>query len=200
MTQREPDHIGVDDPDVALMLEFQSGSEEAFVKLYRRYRDRLFNFARRILGDTARAEEATQDAFLKLYSARQKYRANSRFSTYIFRITRNHCLNILARHETTRVDRDREVENAPTGGATAETAIDAGRLRIAVREALRNLPEKQATALVLTHFDGMSYREVATVLAVSESATKSLIHRARQRLSTELRGWMDRNREMNHAV
>lgn len=200
MTQREPDHIGVDDPDVALMLEFQSGSEEAFVKLYRRYRDRLFNFARRILGDTARAEEATQDAFLKLYSARQKYRANSRFSTYIFRITRNHCLNILARHETTRVDRDREVENAPTGGATAETAIDAGRLRIAVREALRNLPEKQATALVLTHFDGMSYREVATVLAVSESATKSLIHRARQRLSTELRGWTDRNREMNHAV
>ena len=188
------------DPDVALMLELKAGDEEAFVKLYRQYRDRLFNFSRRLLGDAALAEEATQDVFLKLYRARERYTPTSRFSTYVYRIARNHCLNLKARHENTRVDRHRVAEEVGSHAATAEAMVERSELRAALQRALAVLPENQATALVLAHYDGMSYREVAEVLEVSESATKSLIHRARARLSQELKSLRPQEHEVNHAL
>jgi RNA polymerase sigma-70 factor (ECF subfamily) len=73
-------------------------------------------------------------------------------------------------------------------------------LRAALRAALAELPENQATALVLAQYEGLSYREIAGVLGVSESATKSLIHRARERMMKELRGWTSREGEVSHAV
>ena len=75
-----------DDPDVALMLEFTKGREDAFVELYQRHRDRIVSFTGRMLGDRAQAEEAAQDVFLKLYRARESYEPRSRFSTFLYRI------------------------------------------------------------------------------------------------------------------
>jgi RNA polymerase sigma-70 factor (ECF subfamily) len=188
------------DPDVARMLAFRDGDEEAFVTLYRQYRDRIYNFTRRLLGDAALAEEATQDAFLKLYAARDRYEARSRFSTYLFRIARNHCLNLRARHDNRRVDRSRTSEHTVGDAAGPDREAERTELRTALRAALAELPENQATALVLAQYEGLSYREIASVLGVSESATKSLIHRARERMMKELRGWTSREGEVSHAV
>jgi RNA polymerase sigma-70 factor (ECF subfamily) len=196
---RDADHE-TPDPDVELMLAFKGGDEKAFVTLYERYRNRVFNFARRLLLDPALAEEAAQDAFLKLYAARERYEPRSRFSTFLFRIARNHCLNLAARHEQTRVQRGRAIERVDASEEAPDAAAQRGQLRDALRAALAELPEKQASALILAQYEGLSYREVADVLGVSEGATKSLIFRARERLTRELRGWTRDAGDVSHAM
>lgn len=203
MNHREPDHKPQSateaDADAALMAAFAQGDEEAFVTLYRRYRDRMVNFARRLLGDQALAEEAAQDVFLKLYRARDRYRPSSRFSTFIYRIATNHCLNIKARHEHKLTDRSAVAEDLATSSAQQALDVERHELQRALRAALAKLPQKQRAALLLCHYEGMSYAEAAQVVEVSESAIKSLIHRARDRMSKELAGLME-TPELDHAV
>lgn len=182
------------------MVAFAAGDEEAFVKLYRRYRNKLFNFARRLLRDDAVAEEATQDVLLKLYRARASYSPKSRFSTYAFRIATNHCLNLLGKKERAVVDRAKAVDVAPDRKATPEQAAAAGEMRQKVASALSTLPDNQATALVLSHYEGMSYQEIADVLGVSVSAVKSLVFRARDSMMRSLSSELASVREVSHAM
>ncbi len=182
------------------MAAFQAGDEEAFVELYRRYRDKLFNFARRLLRDPAQAEEATQDVLLKLYRARATYKPSARLSTFVFRIATNHCLNLLGRKERTLVDRGAPVEAAPAAAATPEQQAEASEVRASVAAALATLPEKQAAALVLSHYQGMSYQEIAEVLGVSVGAVKSLVFRARDSMMRKLSVELGRVREVSHAM
>ncbi len=184
LKEREPDHTETADPDAALMLAFRDGDEAAFVKLYERYRDRLVNYCRRILGQAALGEEAAQEAFLKLYRARPSYAPKSRFSTFLYRIATNHCLNVRARHDfKSGVAAE---EETPASGADPERAFVDEQRRQALGEALGALPERQRAALVLCHYQGMSYRETAAVLEVSEGAVKSLVFRARESLVVTL--------------
>lgn len=181
------------DPDVARMQAFVAGDEGAFVQLYEAYRDRIVNYTRRMLGDTARAEEAAQDVFLKLYRSRDHYEPRSRFSTYLYRIATNHCINLNMRMAHRMEASDAEPERhaggpavgAAVGAGRAPDALEAiarGELRRALGDALAQLPHKQRAALLLVHYEGQSYREAADVVDVSESALKSLVHRARGRM------------------
>jgi len=191
----------VDDPDVALMMNFCQGQEDAFVTLYNRYRDRMVNHARRLLNDQTQAEEAAQEVFLKLYQARHSYRPRCRFSTYLFRIATNHCLNLKARVEHRLVQRDSRIEEHALGNDLEQLeVISRAELKEALANALSSLPSKQRAALVLCHYEGLSYREAAEVIAVSESALKSLIFRAREGMIHCLRRWGRADSEVKHAV
>ncbi len=181
------------------MEAFARGEEEAFVTLYRRYRDRMVSFCQRFLGDQARAEEAAQDVFLKLYRARDRYRTQSRFSTFLYRIATNHCLNLRARHDNQLTDRGVAAEERAHSEESQTTSVQRGELRAALNTALGQLPEKQRAALILCHYEGMSYGEAAEIIEVSVGAVKSLIHRARDRMMQELAPFMEAA-EMNHAV
>lgn len=173
------------DPDAEAMTAFARGDEAAFVMLYDKHKVRIFNLARRLLNDSARAEEAAQDVFLKLYAAKAKYAPSARFSTFLYRIAINHCLNLKARKAEV-------VDSAIEAGtnATADDELDNKRLRAALQSALAKLPANQRAALVMCHYEGASYKETADVLDTSESAIKSLVHRARERLTQELAAWM----------
>src|SRR5439155_452041 len=81
------------DPDVALMLRCQSGEEAAFQDLFRKFSPRVLQFARRFVGSEARAEEVTQDVFVQVFRFRHRYRPQSRFSTWLYTIATNLCLN-----------------------------------------------------------------------------------------------------------
>lgn len=176
-----------DDPDVQLMLRFQQGSEEAFVQLYHRHRDRVCNLARRLLGSQADGEEAAQEIFLKLYALRTRYEPRSRFLTFLLRMTINHSLNVKARHERSRRDSSADVHTvARLDGHTPEGAAVHTQLRESIAAALKKLPDKQAAAFVLCHFDGQSCAAAADILEVSEGAVKQLIFRARASLSQSL--------------
>lgn len=169
------------------MLAFCRGDEEAFISLYRRYRDRIANHARRLLGDQARGEEASQEVFIKLYQARTRYEPRSRFSTFVFRIATNHCLNLCARldHKLLACEPpdDQQVVN---GDVPQDERIAQEQLRKELSRALATLPNKQRAALVLCHYEGLSYQEAAETLEVSESALKSLVFRARQAMIKQM--------------
>lgn len=188
------------DPDVLEMLAFSRGDEEAFVRLYRTWRDRVVNFARRMLGDAASGEEAAQEVFLRLYEARKRYEPRSRFSTFLYRIATNHCLKMRERHDQRFTDRDGEMDLRPSAATGAEDHAAQGELRQALLRALSALPDRQGAALLLCHYDGLSYEETAEVLGVSEGAVKSLVHRARSALMERLGPWMDQAKGLSHAV
>lgn len=183
------------------MLAFAAGREDAFVALYERYRDRMVNFCRRLLGDQARAEEAAQDVFLKVYDAGARYEAKSRFSTYLYRVATNHCFNLNARIERKLVRGGSDAIAGASDPARDQAECVAQRqLRDALAAALAKLPDNQRAALLLVHYEGFSYREAAEAVDVSESALKALIHRARERLTRELRDVAAELGEVRHAM
>jgi RNA polymerase sigma-70 factor (ECF subfamily) len=175
------------DPEVELMLAFCRGNEDAFVQLYKRYRDRIINHARRLLNDQAQAEEASQEVFLRLYQTRGNYQPLSRFSTFVFRIATNYCLNICARSEH-KLQADTPLDGRTVADCSPdqEKLVAQEQLRNTLSNALATLPDKQRAALVLCHYEGLSYLEAAEALEVSESALKSLVHRARQAMIATL--------------
>ena len=187
---RDQDHHDGDpaDEDARLMVAFGEGDEEAFVILYRRYRDRIVAYARRLLGDPARAEEAAQDVFLKVFGARRSYAPRGRFSTFLYRIATNHCLNLRARHEHRWTDRSVAADERAAVPPAQAAELARADLRRTLGSALDRLPDKQRAALVLCHYEGLTLAEAAAALQVSVSAVKSLVHRARERLAAELGG------------
>ena len=141
------------------------------------------NFAYNFIGNRPRAEELAQDVFLQVFRAGARYEANAKFTTWLYRIATNACLNEVRRPE--RRYRTRPLEREPDeSGAhgeiylpdptalSGESALAGRELEARIREVLGTLPENQRAALVLSRVDGLSYREVADALECSESATR----------------------------
>jgi RNA polymerase sigma-70 factor, ECF subfamily len=166
------------------MLRVAGGDRRAFASLFDRHQRGVAQFAFRFVGDRARAEELTQDIFVKLYRNASRYRPSAKFKTFLFRVAANHCLNEMRRGEY----RVKHVSEGPEEGEPLETAAPdgdrpdqalAGReLESTVGAALAALSERERTAFTLCRFEGMAYRDIAEVLQASEAAVKSLIHRA----------------------
>lgn len=177
------------DEDARLMLRFGDGDRAAFETLFRRYTPPLIHFLARMVGDRARAEELTQDVFVRIHQARERYEPRARFSTWMFGIARRLALN-----ELDRAHRKREssLEQAAdrTGGeldrASAdpgpEELVSAARTGERIDRALEALPERQRTALVLRTDQRLSYDEIAQVLDTTPASVKSLLNRARTQL------------------
>jgi RNA polymerase sigma-70 factor (ECF subfamily) len=186
------------DPDVQLMLEVQGGSEAAFRELFRRYSGKILAYVGRMVGHGARAEELTQDVMVQVFRFRERYRPESRFSTWIFRIATNVCLNELRRPEhRLRVDLwahesdpddTREVQLPDPDGRTPEESAAATELAEALRREIEALPPKQRAALLLARVDGLPYKDIAEVLGCTEGAVKALIFRATHGLKERLEG------------
>jgi RNA polymerase sigma-70 factor (ECF subfamily) len=173
--------------DVRLMLRFRDGDEEAFRQLFHKFSNRIVNYAFRFLGSRARAEEISQEVFLSVFKARKRYRPESEFSTWLFRITHNACLNEMRRNgykAEVPMEDGRWVDPGVPG---AESSFVGKEIRKRTWEVLQSLPENQRSAVILTRMEGLSYGEVAGVLECSLPAVKSLVFRATQALRDGLR-------------
>lgn len=189
-----------DDPDIELMLAFQKGDDQAFETLFHKYSHPLVNFANRLLGNRQRAEEISQEVFLEVHRARKTYRPRARFSTWIYKISTNRCLNELRRPEHRLIVTDNrgtgeEEDSLPEpeaveGGPDALQSLEAKQLQDAIAEAVLSLPEQQRMALILCRHQAMAYREAAEVMGTTESAVKSLIHRATVALRDRLKSYL----------
>ena len=188
------------DPDVALMLRVQGGDQAAFQELFRKFAPRVLQYTRRFVGSEAQAEEVTQDVFVQVFRFRQRYRPQSRFSTWLFTIATNLCLNELRRPERQlRVDiwdrrEDEEHREGPQlvdeAAITAEQGAATRELARELEAAVGELPPKQRAALLLSRVDGLAYRDVAAALGCSEGAVKALLFRATQTLKKNLRDFL----------
>jgi RNA polymerase sigma-70 factor (ECF subfamily) len=188
------------DPDVALMLRVQAGDQTAFQQLFTKFAPRVLQYAKRLVGSEARAEEVTQDVFVQVFRFRLRYRPEARFSTWLYTIVTNLCLNELRRPERhLRVDiwdrrddePDREGPSLPDPQAVnPETGAASRELATALEAAIGELPPKQRAALLLSRMDGLAYRDVGEALGCSEGAVKALLFRATHALKARLREHM----------
>ncbi len=179
---------GVDeDSDAQAMLRVAAGDRQAFAWLFDRYHASVARFAFRFVGDRGRAEELTQDIFVKLYRHAGAYKPSARFKTFLFRVATTHCLNAVRRgeyrmaHTSTETPEGEEtggVEMAGPEGDRPDQALAGRELERAVSEALGQMSARERAAFTMCRFEGMAYRDIAEALEASEAAVKSLIHRA----------------------
>jgi RNA polymerase sigma-70 factor (ECF subfamily) len=178
------------DEDAELMLSLGRGEIAAFDQLFERWAARLQRYLLRIVPDAGTAEELVQEAFLRLYRARQRYRAESRFSTWLYRIATNLALNELRRprRRAPHASTDASELSGPltAAGAGPELEAEARLLAERVQRELARIPERQRIALWLCAVEQHSYAEAARALETTEASVKSLVHRARTALAVGL--------------
>jgi RNA polymerase sigma-70 factor, ECF subfamily len=186
--------------DSAIMLELSAGNMSGFDFLIQKYRKPIINFMYRMVHNQAVAEELAQEVFLRVYRSRETYRAEARFSTWLYRIATNLGVNYArdTRHERTAStiyldETDSETGTTPdvadtTPGAEAEM-LRRERLN-AIRQHVLALPERQRMAVLMHKYEGLDYKQIGDVLKLSESATKSLLFRAYQTLREKLKDFV----------
>lgn len=195
------------DLDAELMRRVQRGDRDAFAELVERYKRPIYNFILRTVRDETEAEDLAQNTFVQVWKSAKRYRVSARFSTWLYTIARNLSLNEIrrrSRHRAESLDAphpEREeqslhqVKDTSTPGPPE--AVVREELFAKVEEAIGDLPEKQRTALLLCREEDVSYEEIAQVLGVSLSATKSIIHRAREVLRTRLKAYLQTGEWIN---
>ena len=171
------------DPDVDLMLRVKCGDRSAFTELVQKWRHPVIGFVYRTLPDPDESEDLAQATFVQLWKTADRYQPNARFASFLFTIARNLCLNEIrrrSRHPASSLDETapddesqalRQIEDARQ--LPANTEIVREELFLKVEEALRDLPEKQRTALFLCREGELSYDEIAAVLGTSLQATRA---------------------------
>ncbi|MGD0797450.1 MAG: RNA polymerase sigma factor [Acidobacteriaceae bacterium] len=183
--------------DSAIMLELRAGNMSGFDFLIQKYRKPIVNFMYRMVHNQAIAEELAQEVFLRVYRSRETYRAEARFSTWLYRIATNLGVNYARdnRHErnasTIYLDAADEETGSTPDVADSTLGAEASMLRRermnAIRECVLALPERQRMAVLMHKYEDMDYRQIGDVLKLSESATKSLLFRAYQTLRERLK-------------
>jgi RNA polymerase sigma-70 factor (ECF subfamily) len=152
------------------------------------------------LRDEAEAEDLAQNVFLQVYKSRSRYKQTAKFSTWLFTIARNLCLNELrrrSRHPAESLEETHpENEDQPQRQYEDKSHVAApdkllhGELAQKIDEALEELPENQRSAILLCRQEDLSYEQIAKILRCSLSATKSLIHRGRETLKEKLKPYL----------
>src|SRR5262245_20301393 len=188
------------DPDAALMLRVTQGDAASFTELVEKYKQPGMNVVYRTLRDATEAEDLAQNVFVQVFKSAHRYKTTARFSTWLFTIARNLCLNEIrrrSRHPAESLDvphpeQDdqplRQVEDKKTF-APPESLLH-GELEKKIEQAMAELPENQRTAILLCRDEELSYEEISEVLGCSLSATKSLIHRGRETLKEKLKPYL----------
>jgi RNA polymerase sigma-70 factor, ECF subfamily len=171
--------------DADLVSRAQAGRLDAFEELVRRHRLAAYRVALRMLGDESDAEDATQEAFVQAWRNLGGFRADAAFSTWMYRIVTNRCLNMLrARRRTEPLP---EAQEAP---ASRPDRIAEARWQVEdLKRAIVRLTPEQRAPLILRELQGCSYEEIAQALELSIPAVKSRLHRARLELLAAMREW-----------
>jgi RNA polymerase sigma-70 factor, ECF subfamily len=173
----------VPDGDAALVARTATGDREAYAMLVRRHLPRVLAVTRRMLGSEAVAEEAAQEALLRLWTHAGSYEPErARLTTWLTRITANICLDRLRKREEEAWPENFDVALP----ASQERELMDGQVAMRVNEALQTLPERQRLALVLCHYEELSMAEAASVMETTAEAIESLLSRARRSLRKQL--------------
>lgn len=165
------------------------GDTEAFAALVTRFRPEVLRTAQAVLGDPASAEDVAQEAILRLHSALAGFRGDSELGTWLYRITLNLCRDQMrrTRRRATEVDA-REAGDAPglRVESIADSAVDAERTRMAVREAIARLPSELREVIELRYLEDLPYAEIARRTGTPQGTVASRVFRALERLGRDL--------------
>lgn len=178
----------MDESDEALMARIARGDEPAFRALARRHVPAMVGLARRILGNTADAEDVAQEAMLRVWRHAPRWQPLAQFRTWLTRVVVNLCLDRKRRAAWVDLDAAGEIVDPSPGAGEKSEADERERLLAA---AIEELPARQRSAIVLTYREGMSNAQVAEVLGASVSAVETLLVRGKQNLRRALGSLMN---------
>jgi RNA polymerase sigma-70 factor (ECF subfamily) len=179
------------------MERVREGDDSGFSILIEKYRKQIVHFMFRMSRNQAVAEELAQEVFLRVYRSRQTYRAEAKFSTWLYRIATNLGVNHArdTKYERTAQNVYLDQPDPETGTTpdvadstpSAEQELVRDERMQAIRKHVMALPERQRSAVLMHKYQEMDYKEIGQVLKLSESATKSLLFRAYQTLRENLK-------------
>lgn len=186
--------------DEQLMLSFRSGEARAFEALVRRHRAPVFNFILRYTGQRARAEDLLQETWLKVVRGAQEWEPRARFTTWVYTIARNLCVDSARKEsyrQTDSLDAPLRATGSGEGPALGELLPDGGagdpergahnaRLRPLLERALQSLPDEQREVFILREYSGIGFKEIAEVTQTSEGTVKSRMRYALEGLRKRL--------------
>ena len=181
--------------DQQLVAKVQKGDSRAFDMLVLKYQHRIFGLISRYVHDPDEVQDVAQEAFIKAYRALPKFRGDSAFYTWLYRIAINTAKNYLVSRSRRPPGSDVDVEDAEyyaSGGAlheieTPENALFGAELKAVVEAAIRNLPEDLRTAVTLREFDGLSYEDIADIMDCPIGTVRSRIFRAREAIDSQVK-------------
>lgn len=164
------------------------GDEQAFEQLIRRYQHAVFSMIYRYVGDHSSAEDLAQEIFIKVWRNAAGFQGKSKFSTWLYRIVVNHCLNHNSKQKKNVISLNQIGECEGIDGSLPAYRERDKKLQIEqIQKALAELPDRQRFALVLAHYEDKSHEEIAEIMKISLPAVHSLIFRARCALKKKLR-------------
>lgn len=186
--------------DAEIMLRVKAGDEAAFSYLVQKYRRAMVGFMYRMTHNPSVSEDLAQEVFLRVYRSREGYEASAKFTTWLYRIATNLAVNHArdTRHErpenTVSLD-EPDQESGTTldvadGSLTVEEAMLRRERMRAIRQRVEALPERQRMAVIMHKYQQLDYREIARVMKLSESGTKSLLFRAYETLREQLKEFL----------
>lgn len=188
--------------DEVLMLRFQRGDIHAFAQLVQRHKTPLFNFILRHARNPSVAEDLLQDVFLKVVQSSSEFKHEARFTTWVYTITRNLCVDhfrkmALRKHDS--LDQSKDLEQSPLRERIPSTDLDANVERSAITRELRDqivgavedLPEEQREVFLLREVANLPFKEIATITDTPENTVKSRMRYALERLQATLQAHED---------
>ncbi|MDA8752727.1 RNA polymerase sigma factor RpoE [Halieaceae bacterium] len=185
--------------DKQLVARVQKGDSRAFDMLVMKYQHKIFGLISRYVKDTDEVQDVAQEAFIKAYRALPRFRGDSAFYTWLYRIAINTAKNHLVSRSRRPPGTDVDLEHAEyyeSGGAlrdieNPENALYGAELKAVVEAAIRELPDDLRTAVTLREFDGLSYEDIADIMDCPVGTVRSRIFRAREAIDKQVREQID---------
>jgi len=175
------------------MARTAGGNEYAFEILVRRHQTSVLNLIYRYVGDKTMARDLAQEVFIRVWQAAKRYEPKAKFTTWIYRITANLCLNELKSSgkkklffSESHLEEGRPPNEESNASPSAEDLLLGEERSRQISDALQSLPENQRMALIIKRYDNLSYDEIAKIMDCSVSAVESLLVRAKRNLQEKL--------------
>ncbi len=186
----------------SLLRRLRDRDERAFRELIDDHRDRVFNITYRMLGNRAEAEDVAQEVFITVFKTIESFREESKFSTWLYRVTVNHCKNRI-KYLARRHDRDKDeldetsqqtngaISGLPVRAAQPDKALASAQMEKLLQQAIADLDEDQRAVVILRDVEDLSIEEICEITGLPDGTVKSRLHRARLVLRKKLQRHVD---------
>ena len=181
-----------------LIRKLRDRDERAFREMVEEFGDRVYNLTYRMLGNREEAEDLAQEVFITVFKSIEAFRGDSKFSTWLYRITANHCKNrikyLVRRHDRGKTELDEGMtggEDGPVLGAPRpsprpDLQLEGAEMEQVLQHAIAELDEEQRILVILRDVEDLSYEEICAITELPEGTVKSRLHRARMALRKKL--------------
>lgn len=187
----------MDELERSLIRRLRDRDERAFRELITAHRDRVYNITFRMLGNRSEAEDIAQEVFITVFKTIDSFREESKFSTWLYRVTVNHCKNRI-KYLARRHDRDRDeldetshhqngaIAGGPARARQPDRAVEGAQMELLLQEAIASLDDEHRVVVVLRDVEDLSIEEICKITELPDGTVKSRLHRARLALRKKL--------------